>query len=381
MPSISSSGRPGLASLIDRTTNRPILWLSVGLALLATIVLWTQLHADDNKLPAPNEQAAAHPVRVIAARLSEEAPFVRLPGALRATERATLAFLHSGHLAERWIERGQAVAAGEILAVLHNPALTPGAEAASAQAREAQLNLDQLEREVLRLTELEARNLVPTEELERVIARRDAAGEALNQANAALGEAREQLDEATLRAPFAGIIGELMIEPGQFVAAGQPVLHLIGSSGLETAVHLPTERAAQLEVGAGARVKAPGAATEHSGRIREIGVGGPGQAVEIVIALDSESSTELRSGQAVDVSLPLVAVPALSVPMSAITQSSSGVARLFRVENGHALAVDIRPGRLQGGWLEVEGDLAAGDLIVVAGHGRLLHDDPVRVLQ
>ena len=31
--------------------------------------------------------------------------------------------------------------------------------------------------------------------------------------------------------------------------------------------------------------------------------------------------------------------------------------------------------------LPVEGNLAEGDLIVVAGHGRLLHDDRVRVLQ
>jgi len=380
-----SSTRPApsrrFGRLTDRTANRPGIWLSGLLALAATIVLWPQLHADSDDLPAPNEQAAAHPVRVLTARLAEDAPVVRLPGVLRATERARLAFLHSGHLAERRVERGQVVEAGEILAVLHNPALTPGAEAASAQAREAQLNLDQLEREVVRLNDLEARNLVPTEELERVVARRDAAGEALNQARAALGEAREQLDEASLRAPFAGVIGELLVEPGQFIAAGQPVLSLIGSSGLEIAVHLPIERAARLEVGAVARVKAPGTVTEASGRIREISAGGPGQAVEVVIELDSEASSTLRSGQAVDVTLPLVAEPALSVPMSAITQSSSGVARVFRVENGRALAVDIRPGRLQGGWLEVEGNLAAGDLIVVTGHGRLLHDDPVRVLQ
>jgi RND family efflux transporter MFP subunit len=177
------------------------------------------------------------------------------------------------------------------------------------------------------------------------------------------------------------VIGELRVEPGQFVAAGQGVLELIGDRGPEAAVHLPIERASRLEVGRQVRVKVPDRRSEHPGVIREISAGRPGQAVEIIVELEAEASEMLRSGQAVDVTLPLTSDPMLAVPMAAIVQSSSGQARVFRVENGRALAVDVRPGRLQGGWLEVEGNLTAGDLIVVAGHGRLLDDDRVRVLQ
>ncbi|MEN1727119.1 MAG: efflux RND transporter periplasmic adaptor subunit [Pseudomonadota bacterium] len=381
MKSQKKSTKPSLASLTDRSANLRRWLIPAALLISALVLLRPSIYASSQELPAPAEGAAAHPVRVIAAKLAEDPPVVRLPGVLRARERGKLAFLHSGHLAERLVERGQTVEAGEILAVLHNPALMPGADAAAAQAREAKLNLEQLEREVVRLEDLEERNLVPTEELERIVSRRDAAIEARNQADAALGEAREQLDEAFLRAPYSGVISELMIEPGQFVAAGQGVLGLIGSSGLETAVHLPIERAARLEVGRTVRVKSPDTTSEFEGMIREIGASEPGQAVEIVIELDPSNNASLQSGQAVDVTLPLTSDQILAVPMAAITQSSSGVARVFRVENGRALAVDVRPGRLQGGWLEVEGQLAEGDLIVVAGHGRLLDDDPVRVLQ
>src|SRR6056297_4091568 len=263
----------------------------------------------------------------------------------------------------------------------------PGAEAAAARAREAQLSLEQLEREVVRLQDLAARDLVPTEELERIVSRRDSAVQTSNQAQAALGEAREQLDEAMLRAPYGGAIGLLMVEPGQFVAPGQPILSLIGDSGLETAVHLPSDQAARLSSGRTVTVRVPGETLQHSGVVREISATGPGQVAEIIIDLDADPAAavpmagQLRSGQAVEVILPLDDAARLSVPMGALTQSSTGLARVFRVENGRGIAVDVRPGRLQGGWLGVEGELAEGDLIVVAGHGRLVHDDAVRILQ
>jgi multidrug efflux system membrane fusion protein len=312
---------------------------------------------------------------------------IRLPGVVRARERAELAFLHSGHLAERRVERGQRVQAGEVLAVLHNPALMPGADAAAARAREAQLNLEQLDREVERLQDLASRDLVPTEELERIVARRDAAVQASNQAEAALGEAREQLDEAMLRAPFGGAIGALLVEPGQFVAAGQPVLRLIGSSGLETSLHLPTSQAARLTLGGEVTVKSCEAPMMHGGTIREISTAAPGEVAEIIIDLTTASdpadptASTLRSGQSVEVTLPLAAPERLSVPMAALTQSSSGLARIFRIEENQAIAVDVRPGQLRGGWLDIDGALAEGDLVVVAGHGRLLDGDRVRLLQ
>jgi RND family efflux transporter MFP subunit len=354
---------------------------------LLLVILWPGLQATDAELSAPADGAAAHPVRVMPARLGTDPPLVRLPGVVRARERGDLAFLHSGHLAERRVQRGQQVEAGEILAVLHNPSLMPGAEAAAARAREAQLTQEQLEREVVRLQDLAARDLVPTEELERIVSRRDSAVQASNQAQAALGEAREQLDEAMLRAPYGGTIGLLMVEPGQFVAPGQPILSLIGDSGLETAVHLPSDQAARLSIGRTVTVEVPGDALQSAGVIREVSATGPGQVAEIIIDLEADSveavpmGEQLRSGQAVEVILPLDAAARLSVPMAALTQSSSGLARVFRVENGRAIAVDVRPGRLRGGWLGVEGELAEGDLIVVAGHGRLLHDDAVRIVQ
>lgn len=371
-----------LKDSLRRITDRPASSSTALLAIFAAALLfgWPLLQAEETSLVAPETDPSAYPVRVAEVRQSEPLRRVQLPAVLRARQRGELAFLHAGQLAERRVALGERVSEGQILAVLHNPALMPGAEAAEARSREARLNLEQLEREVERLQDLHQRNLVPTEELERNVARRDAAAQTLLQAEAALSEAREQLDEATLRAPYAGRVSEWMLEAGQFVSAGQPVLSLVGDGELEAAVQLAAQRSQGLELGQDVLVQARESTRQIAGRVREIGSSQPGRPSEIIIELASGHESDWHSGLAVNVVLDLAEPARLSVPLSALIQSPSGQSRLFRVENGRALAVEVTPGRLRGGWVDVEGELAEGDRVVVAGHGRLLDDDLVRVV-
>ncbi len=406
----SQNRRPtGLRGRItDRSANlltgKPALILAIVAAGLMLLQMAGQ--ARDPIADEPGQSSEIPPVRVATARELTEPGTLRLPGVLRARNRSDLAFLHAGQLVERRALRGQRVSAGDILALLHNPSLMPGADAAAAQAREAQLNLDQLEREVARLADLHARSLVPTEELERIRARRDAAGEALRQAQASLNEAREQLDEATLRAPFDAQVSRWHAEPGQFVAAGQPIVALTGQGDLEVAIHLPQDASARLRVGQRARLIARNGAQQGEAIISELGSAAPGRPAELILSLslelnelkpgadssipdrnDSQEAAQhspqqasWQSGQAVDVVLTLDERPLLAVPLAALVQSTSGAARVFRVANDRALAVDVSPGQLRGDWVVVEGPLTAGDAVIVAGQSRLLDDDQVRVL-
>jgi len=391
-------------------TGKPALILAIVAAGLMLFQMAGQ--ARDPLANEPGQSSEIPPVRVATARVLSEPGTLRLPGVLRARDRSDLAFLHAGQLVERRALRGQQVRAGDILALLHNPSLMPGADAADAQAREAQLNLDQLEREAARLADLHARSLVPTEELERIRARRDAAGEALRQAQASLNEAREQLDEATLRAPFDAQISRWHAEPGQFVAAGQPIVALTGQGDLEVALHLPQDASARLRVGQRARLMARNGTQQGEAIISELGSAAPGRPAELILSLglsldlnelkpdadpsmpaqnDSQEAAQhssqqtlqqasWQSGQAVEVVLTLDERPLLAVPLAALVQSTSGRARVFRVANGRALAVDVSPGQLRGDWVVVEGPLTAGDAVIVAGQSRLLDDDQVRVL-
>lgn len=305
---------------------------------------------------------------------------LRLPGSLRSAQRARPAFLHAGYIAERRVGLGSRVAAGEVLATLHNPALQPGVLAAEAGVREAQEQFAQLQRDTERLAELRSRSLVSEDELERTRSRRDTTREVLASAEARLAEAREQFAETSLRAPFSGVVMDVHVEAGDFVSAGQPVLELADTARLELRIELPAARAAAVNTGDTVRILRSRDGAQRTGRVREIGGALPGRTQPLIIELDPTDETWLP-GEAVYALVDATAAPALFVPLAAIVNPGTGISRVYRVDAGRAEAIEIRPGLLADGWVAVDGPLHAGDQVVVAGQATLLDGEAVSVLR
>jgi RND family efflux transporter MFP subunit len=318
------------------------------------------------------------PVRVAEVGRSELRPGLRLPGVVRAADRARPAFLHAGQLAERFVARGDRVVAGQRLATLQNPALGPALTAAEARVRELDAQLVQLDADLVRARELHERKLASAEGLDRAQAQRDAAREARAQALAQATEARDQLADAVLRAPFAAIVSDLLVEPGDFVPAGQPVLVLSGDAGLEVEIRLPEGLAGRLGTGQPVEVRAVATGASTTGRIRELGIAHAGMPAPAVIALPDAKGWE--PGTSVHVSFADPGQPALRVPLAAILDPGTGQTRVFRVVDGRAMLTVVTAGRLVGTEVEVAGALTAGDQVVIAGQQQLLDGEAVRIL-
>ena len=366
-----------LATTTDRPASSRTRML-IAFALLALIL--TACQRNDQQGTEPDE-ATVQPVRVALVEAGTDNSALRLPGVTRAVERADLAFLHSGHLAERLVRRGQHVSAGDALAVLHNPALMPGVSSAEARVREIDRQLEQLDRETQRLEKLHERGLVATDDLDRTRSRRDALLESRQASESALAEAREQLEEGTLRAPFDGQVVEFHTEPGQHVAPGQSILSVAAPRMMEVAVSVPARQAQGLTTGQSATLHQFDARPSIDGQITEIGPAGPGHPARIIVSLPADPGPEWQPGQAVHIELNVAGEETLTVPMAAVIRPAAGSPRLFRVHDGKAELIEVAPGRLRDGRVTVNGELAAGDEIIVAGHGRLLDGDAVRVLR
>lgn len=349
-----------------------------GLVALAALVGL----AGCGEAPTPTAPTAesGQPVRVATVATDAPPTRLRLPGVTRAFERADLAFLHAGHLAERHVRRGEAVQADQALAVLQNPSLMPGVAAAQARVHELDERLGQLQRETRRLENLHERGLVATEELDAVRSRRNAAQQARVRASAELDEARDQLEEATLTAPFAGRVVDLPVEPGQFVSAGQTVVTLSAPDRLEVVVDLAARQAGGPAPGDEARVRRLDGGQQLTGTLREIGLPAPGRPARAVIDLPDTAAADWLPGQAVHVELAWSSEPALLVPLDALIDTGDGLPHVFRLREGRADLVSVIPGGLDGGRVRVSAQLDAGDEVIVAGHGQLLDGERVRVL-
>lgn len=375
-----------LANFIhDPITDRPASLQSAArrlfsiLALIGLIAGTAACSGEPDAQGQPPESGQA--VRVAAIEDGKPPVRLRLPGVTRSVERADLAFLHSGLLAERLVQRGEPVSAGQALAILNNPALMPGVTGAEARVRELDEQFERLERETQRLTNLHERGLISTDELDRVRAQRNATRQARSQAQASLDEAREQLAEATIRAPFAGRVVALPVEPGQFVSPGQTILSISAPEQLEVAVDLSARQAQSIDVDQSVSVRRLAGGPQLSGRIREIGLPAPGRAATAVVELPETAWPDWSPGQAVHVELSWTNGERLTVPLDALIDTGDGLPHVFRLRDDRAELVSVIPGELDGGRVRVDGELDPGDEVVIAGHGQLLDGERVRVLR
>jgi len=350
--------------------------------LLATASLASLLSGCGMDSSAQNEQSHPRSVRVAEVRALDAAREVRVSGVTRAGRRATLSFLVSGTMVERPVELGQAVHAGQMLARLSNPGLEPAVASAGARLRELDARLEQLGRDLRRAQELRGQGLISQGELERVQTDRDATAALRDLAAANLAEARNQLDEATLRAPFDASVDGVYFEPGEFVGPGQPVVQISASGDLEVELEIPESLidrfAPGLEVGLvmsfldGRRV---------AGSVVHVGDSGgvPGGLFPVEIRLSDEPG--LRPGMTVELVLPVRTESGLAVPLAAILDPGTGRPRVFRVTDGRVEPVFVTVGQLFGDLVEVTGLLQPGDRVVITGVSSLTPGQPVEILR
>jgi RND family efflux transporter MFP subunit len=141
-------------------------------------------------------------------------------GYIGVTNEKQLAFGSGGKIEKLFVEEGDEVKKGEILATLDTSALELSLSQAQLARDEAEYNLKQL-KDVLHSSQ------------DRI----KLAEEALRVAEEAVTEVQKQLDEAVITAPFDGVIAVLTVKEGDIVPpptmAAQAIIHLIDLTSLE----------------------------------------------------------------------------------------------------------------------------------------------------
>ena len=176
-----------------------------------------------------------------------------------------------GMVSQVFVEPGQWVGAGQVLATIDRRVQTQQANSLAAQiavseadARIAQSNLD-------RATQLVSRGFVSKADVESKTAIRDAARARVNVARATYQQALASTSRLDIRAPAAGLVLERKAEPGQIVSPGSGVLFRMAKAGeLELLARLGEVDLARMGVGQRATVTPVGSAQSFTGQIWQI---------------------------------------------------------------------------------------------------------------
>lgn len=196
-----------------------------------------------------------------------------------------------------------------------------------------------------------------------------------------LDQAREDLDNRTLRAPFDGITGLAAVEIGDRVTADEPVASFDDRSKILIEFDLPEALLGRVTIGLNVTATTPSVeGRDFDGTINAIDsrVDATSRTARVRAAIENESDL-LRPGASFTLRLDLPGESFPAVPELAL-QFSDGALHVWRVTNQLAEQVSVRLVRRRAGQVIVEGPLEEGDLVVVEGTQRLREGSAVHVL-
>lgn len=284
---------------------------------------------------------------------------IRAVGTLQPDEAVVVAPEIAGRIARIAFAEGQSVAAGDTLVELDATVLR--AELAKA---ESDLALARANNE--RAGQLARQGSAS-------LRARDEAIAAFQAAQAEVALARARLDKATLAAPLSGIVGLRSVSVGAYVTPGQRIVQLVAIDPIKVDFRVPELALARLRTGQEIEVSVD--ALEGYPFVGEIYAIDPivdpdGRAIRLRARIPNPDGI-LTPGLFARVRI-LVAQrdAAVLVPESAVF--AEGSARLvYRVVDGKAVLTPVEIGLRRPGEAEIRQGLAAGDVVITAGHQQL----------
>jgi len=334
-------------------------------------------------LPAAacTREAPAPPVpvpSVIAAPVvkADGARDLNLSGTLSAERSIALGFATLGTVEQVYVQEGQAVEAGQLLARLSPKSYQDALGIAEAKARQA-------EDAYRRLLPMHQNKTLPEVKFVEVETGRE-------QAQLAVSMARRNLADTELRAPVRGIVETRRAEPGTSAMPGLPAFTLVQTGTMTAAAPVPEMQVGRIKRGQAARVTVPAIGKAFGGTVREIAVAANPltRTYDVKVAVPNPGG-ELRVGMIADLHLTIAAGSAgapgggaalLAVPPEAVRVDEKGAPYVFVVApdtrlQRRAVTVDGFSGELT----TLSGGVREGELVVTSGTPMLSDGLTVRV--
>ncbi len=342
------------------------------IAALLTLAPGTPGRADPDAAAQP-----ARSVRTARVELRDPGRELRLSGTIRAARRSELAFALGGRLMSR-SERGRRVRSGEVIAQIDPFEYENAVLEADAEVQRSKLLWRRARREGQRIAQLFAVGGRTERDLDEARASEDAARVRVSAAEARLREAERRLDETSLRAPFAGVVSEILREAGEHAGPGEAVAVVSADSDLEVAFQLPEGLVHRVRLGDEVAVLFPLADTAPlRARVSSVTYVAPEPGALFPALARLGPGSGAAPGMSAEIVIRTREQPGLLVPLDAIVDPTGDAPAVFRVAAGRAQRVAVEVGALVNGRVVVRGALEPGDAVVVGGSVGLLDGEPV----
>lgn len=346
------------------------LWLMFACVLLAACT-------DDAPPPEP-----VRPVLSQVVQAQNQESLGRFAGSIQARYESTLGFRVGGRIARRWVDVGAEVKPGDTLATLDPTDQQNQLRAAEGDLAKVQAQWINAQANARRQQQLFDRGVGAQAQLDIAQTDLKTTGASLEQAKAAVSQARDQLGYSTLQADHPAVVTAWQAEAGQVVTAGQGVVTLARPDIKEAVIDLPTSLAEQLTGEVQFLVAAqldPSVSTHAVLREIEPQADAATRTRRARLTL-ADTPEAFRLGTAISVTLSSAIQPRSELPLSAL-QEADGKTRVWVVDpQQHTVALrDVTVRERLANSVILSAGVQPGERVVTAGVNSLKPGQQVKI--
>lgn len=273
----------------------------------------------------------------------------------------------NGRITSLKIDEGSAVQKGQLILTVDNQLL-------QNQLKSLQLNLDKSKRDLARMQNLLADGGVTQTQFEE-------AKLGLEGLEIQIESLKKQIADTYMKSPITGVVNDLMIENGSYLAPGTPVANLVNTNPIRLKVFLTEEQVVLVKSGQKVKITADVlAGKEFIGAVNFVDVKAD-NAKRFPVEIQIPNSNAIKAGMNGEATFnagkPVSVVAASREAFVGSVQDG----KIFVLDGNKAKLRKVTPGNIYGNKVAIRDGLTAGEMVITSGQINLQDNAEVSVIK
>ena len=347
------------------------------LVLLIAVGAFFGLRANGGDAPKKDAKKAEDtvvleftPADVAVVEYKELVRSIAFSGSLSPLVQTTVKSKVSGEVNRVLVREGESVSQGQMMAQIDTIDLQSklDSQVATFEEAKAKLNIAQKNRE--NSLQLLRQKFISQNAFDTSDSTFEGAAASVRSAEAQLRMARKALDDATVRAPFAGVVARKLANGGEKVGIDSPLFELVDLARMEIQAPAPASEIPSVKVGQTVTFKVDGFGTRvFDGRVERINpTADPGsRAITLYLSVANQDGA-LRGGMFAKGSIVLDKTAKSTVVPANAVRDEAGQTYVFAIEGGKITKRAVKLGYSEpvAGLVEVKSGVEQGLAVVAA---------------
>lgn len=347
--------------------KRKLVTIAICLVLAGSIgIVLANNKAKIDKAAQPVKETMVIPVKAIEVKTDSFNTSFTINGTTMPSKEVKLASEVQGKLVSLYINNGDVVRSGQVIATLDASVYSVQLASIEASIAKAKLDLE-------RYTNLIKLGGATPMQAESVMLQ-------INALQAEKKQVLEQMAHMQIRAPFSGKVENVSVELGSFVTFGTILGQLIDNSSLKINVYLSEQEVFKVKRGQQVTISSVVLAKPKAGNISMISDKADASGKFLAeISFSNNDKEQLKAGILADVEFSVGSVETgLALPISALLGSAKD-AKVYVVKGNRAELRSIKTGIVTTDKVQVLEGLQAGEQVIISGQLNLENGTPISI--